>query len=351
MSLGEALTVARKARGWSQEDLAEAAKVSQGALSRYETGARIPEDDVLPRLAAALGVTERFLHSAGKYRGAMAVDAHMRRRATAKPTVWRQLEARLNMYRMHTYLLFQHVSLRSESRIPTFDPIDTPPATVARLVRMQWRMPIGPVQNLIQWLEAAGCIIIEEDFGTPRVDGLSQWIDDYPVILINLRAPTDRKRLTLAHETGHLCLHANEVTEELEQEANAFAAEFLLPQEVIRPQLRNLTLGKLHDLKREWGVSMQALIERAWDLEVITREQRMNFYKKLSYYGWRTQEPVSDELPPERTALPQSIGDSLVSKGRTSREIAELAGFADETAEHPFRSAVASAPSGLRLVR
>jgi Zn-dependent peptidase ImmA (M78 family) len=36
-------------------------------------------------------------------------------------------------------------------------------------------MPIGPVRNLIRWVESAGVIVFEEDFGTPRIDGMSQW--------------------------------------------------------------------------------------------------------------------------------------------------------------------------------
>ncbi|MGH4009522.1 MAG: helix-turn-helix domain-containing protein [Pseudonocardiaceae bacterium] len=75
--------------------------VTQPALHRYERGLREPEPDILIRLAHALGVTEEFLRDAGKIRGAMAVDAHMRRRATEKATTWRRLEARLNEYRIH----------------------------------------------------------------------------------------------------------------------------------------------------------------------------------------------------------------------------------------------------------
>jgi IrrE N-terminal-like domain len=168
---------------------------------------------------------------------------------------WRKLEARLNMYRLHARYLHEEVLLRAEQCVPTFDPIDVPPADAARLVRMQWRMPVGPAQTLVQWLEAAGCIVIEEDFGrATRVDGLSQWVDECPVVLLNAHAPTDRKRLTLAHELGHLCLHSEHVAEDMEDQANAFAAEFLMPASMIRPQLRNLSLGRLLDLKREWGV-------------------------------------------------------------------------------------------------
>ncbi|EUA33014.1 putative TRANSCRIPTIONAL REGULATORY domain protein [Mycobacterium xenopi 3993] len=64
--------------------------------------------------------------------------------------------------------------------------------------RALWRMPMGPVVNLTRWMEAAGCLVFEEDFGTQRIDGLSQWVDDHPIILINANAAPDRKRLTKA---------------------------------------------------------------------------------------------------------------------------------------------------------
>jgi Zn-dependent peptidase ImmA (M78 family) len=343
-SVGGVLVTARLACGRTQEELASAVGITQAALSRYENGMREPESEVLGRLASALGVTVPFLLAAGKLHGAMAVEAHMRRRKTAKPTDWRKLEARLNMYRLHARYLHEEVLLRAEQCVPTFDPIDVPPADAARLVRMQWRMPVGPAQTLVQWLEAAGCIVIEEDFGrATRVDGLSQWVDECPVVLLNAHAPTDRKRLTLAHELGHLCLHSEHVAEDMEDQANAFAAEFLMPASMIRPQLRNLSLGRLLDLKREWGVSVQALVERAREVRGITDRQRSSLYKALSYRGWRTAEPISDELLPERPRLPEDIGNALASRGLTLREIANLVGVSDADRQHPFR------PTGPKL--
>jgi Zn-dependent peptidase ImmA (M78 family)/transcriptional regulator with XRE-family HTH domain len=337
--LGEALITARRARGLKQDELAKAAGVTQAALSRYENDLREPDEDVVARLAEALGVTEGFLQTAGRLKGAMAIDAHMRRQATVKPTLWRQLEAKLNMYRVHARHLFEEVSVRSEQRVPTFDVIDVDPSDAARMVRMQWRLPIGPVRSLTQWVEAAGCLVIEEDFGTARIDGLSQWVEEHPVVLLNSRAPTDRKRLTLAHELGHLCLHSAYISDNVELEANRFAGEFLMPADIIRPQIRNLTLGKLADLKREWGVSMQALIERASELGVITSTQRTNLYKSLSAKGWRTREPVSDELPPEHARLPQDIGEALVARGLKPADIANLAGYSRNDSGHPFQPA------------
>jgi Zn-dependent peptidase ImmA (M78 family) len=330
------LATARRACGLTQEGLATAADVTQEAVSRYETGQREPDAEVLSRLARALGVTTEFFDAGGRVWGGMAVDAHMRRRQTAKPTVWRQLEARLNMYRLHARMVYEEVSVRAEQALPRLDPVEIPADAAARVIRMQWRMPVGPVQGLVRWMESAACIVIEEDFGTARVDGLSQWIDDYPVILINSRAPTDRKRLTLAHELGHLVLHSEDVTVDVETEANAFAAEFLMPSEVIRPQLRTVTLGRLHDLKREWGVSMQALIERAHDLRLITATQRTNLYKSLSAHGWRTSEPLSEELPAETPSLTRSIGSALLAKGYSPADIGRLVGFSESVRNHPF---------------
>lgn len=337
--LGDLIITARLARGLTQAELAAMIEVTQPALHRYEHGLRDPEPEILARLASVLGVTPEFLEHAGKVRGAMAVDAHMRRRATEKATTWRRLEAQLNEYRMHASKLFEHVSLQADQVFPTFDPEGTAPGDAARFVRMQWRMPVGPVRSLIDWVESAGCIVLIEAFGTPRVDGLSQWIDDHPVILLNSEAPTDRQRWTLAHETGHLCMHSNYIGSDPEAEADTFAAEFLMPAEVIRPQLRNLTMGRLVDLKRQWGVSIQALVERAYQLKVLTAGQRTSMYKQLSRMGWRIREPISDELASELPHLTESIAQALIDKGFSLQEIAKLAGFADADHNPMFRPA------------
>jgi Zn-dependent peptidase ImmA (M78 family)/transcriptional regulator with XRE-family HTH domain len=337
--LGEVLETVRRARGLTQAELAQAAGITQAALSRYENNLREPETDALGHVADVLGVTVDFLHHAGRARAGMAVGVHMRRRATAPPGVWRQLEAQLNVYRWHASHFFEEVSLRAEQHVPTFDPFEVTPEAAARMVRAQWRLPAGPVRSLVGWLESAGCLVIARDFGTGRVDGLSQWIDDYPLILINDVSATDRVRLTLAHELGHLVMHSAAVgTDDVEAEANAFAAEFLMPEDVIRPQLRNLKIGRLLDLKREWGVSMQALIERAYHLDLVSPTQRTSLYKMFSAHGWRTREPGSEDLAPECPTLTRDIARSLIERGLSADEIATIAGFATASRNDLFHA-------------
>jgi len=326
-SLGEVIITGRVAGGLTQADLANAIGVTQAAMSRYENDLREPEPDTIDRIASALGVTVRFLERASRPSAALAVDAHMRRRATAKPTVWRQMEAQLNMLRMHSDLLREEVALAASLTMPGFDPFAVDPADAARMTRTQWQVPSGPVRSIVRWVEAAGSVVLMTDLGNQRVDGLSQWTADHPVIVVNSGKPTDRIRWTVAHEIGHLVLHREDATDDMEREADVFAAEFLMPDVLIHPELANLTLGKAVDLKREWGVSVAALIQRAHQLGVLSDSRRVSLFKQLSARGWRVREPASDEITPERAELLDHINRHLRGRGLNDNEIAHLAGY------------------------
>lgn len=56
-----ALAAARSAKGWTQFDLAVAARVQPGTISRLETGYHCPNLVTVERLAAALGVPRDVL--------------------------------------------------------------------------------------------------------------------------------------------------------------------------------------------------------------------------------------------------------------------------------------------------
>ena len=73
---------------------------------------------------------------------------------------------------------------------------------------------------------------------------------------------------------------------------------------------------------------MGALVERAYRAGLLTAAQRTSMWKMLSARGWRTREPLSDELVPEHPRLAEQIAAALAQRGLTPEEVAKIAGFA-----------------------
>lgn len=335
--IGDVILTARRAAGLTQEELANRLGITQAALSRYENDLREPDDEMVARMSDILDISAEFLTHPFRLTGAIAADAHMRRQKTTKVSEWKLAESKLNLYRMRTAFLIDRIPMNPTNHVATFDPDETTPANAARLLRAQWRMPIGPVRNLTRWVESAGVIVIEEHLGTRRIDGLSQWASEYPVILLNADLPPDRKRWTLAHELGHIVLHSNYIDPDLEEQANEFAAEFLMPSHVIGPDLRNLKPARLLALKKVWGVSMQGIFEHAYRLHKVSSAERTSFYRTLNARGWKRIEPGSDEVAPETPQLARNIGQTLMNRGGLSRdEVARLTGRRGAANESTF---------------
>jgi len=345
-TLGEAIRVARRALAMTQSELAERVGMTQAALSRIERGDRFPASDDIESIADALHVTPEFLSKAA-LRSPLAVEAHMRRRASASAAQWKTAEAQLNMLRAQVAALADTIDINPALYLPAVDPESVSPEAAASLVRDQWHMPIGPVQNLARWMEAAGIVIIEMPLGTRRIDGLSQRIGSVSIVILNSEAPTDRKRLTMAHELGHLVMHGEYASVEAESEANRFAAELLVPSAAIKPYLRSITLARLFDLKQEWMVSAQALLERAFTLKYVTREERTKLYKELARRGWRINEPFSADLPEDE---PSFLGHIIASMSAAGLDDSEIAARALVQDDNPVSLLRFKPDRGLRLV-
>ena len=65
-ALAQQLHVLRRARGWSQPELATKVDISAAMIGRYERGEMMPPADVIAKLAEAFGVTmDHLYHGAG----------------------------------------------------------------------------------------------------------------------------------------------------------------------------------------------------------------------------------------------------------------------------------------------
>ncbi len=61
MTMGEKILAMRRARGWSQEELAERIEVSRQAVSRWESDGAKPDADKIVKLCTLFGVTADYL--------------------------------------------------------------------------------------------------------------------------------------------------------------------------------------------------------------------------------------------------------------------------------------------------
>jgi Zn-dependent peptidase ImmA (M78 family) len=105
--------------------------------------------------------------------------------------------------------------------------------------------------------------------------------------------------MSLAHELGHLVMHTNP-NENVEEEAWDFAQEFLMPAVEIGKQFARLNLDKLGELKKEWGVSMQAILYRAKKLGKIGESYNRFLWMQIGKCGYRVNEPFEDVIPDEK---------------------------------------------------
>lgn len=200
------------------------------------------------------------------------------------------------------------------------------PEAAARALRATWRIPLGPIGNLLEWLEAAGVFVVFVDFGTPKISAISLWPPgEQPIVLVNADMPPCRQRFTLAHELGHLVMHT-EPEPTMEDEADRFAGELLMPEADMRGQLRNFNLQLAARLKPLWRVSMAALITRAWQLGIVTDRQRTSLHVQMSQKGWNRIEPV--QIPAEEPSLINSmIGIHRNDHGYLPDDLAHLVGM------------------------
>jgi Zn-dependent peptidase ImmA (M78 family) len=183
---------------------------------------------------------------------------------------------------------------------------------VAQELRLSWHLPPGPVKDVIRTLEAAGILVVEFDFGSRRISGLSTFDVRYgmpPVIYLNRSLSGDRRRWTCAHELAHIIFHHHldgPPPEDSEEQADLFASEFLVPASDIRGLIpKTLTLEVLADLKRHWGVSMQALVMKAAATGRMSEWSKTQWFKRFNKLGYRLDEPV--EVTSEHPILVEKI--------------------------------------------
>lgn len=314
----ELLGLRRRMLGLNQTELAKAAGISQGTLSKIEQGLKEISSSHMEMLARALKCPASFFFQPEReYGPPLSMHDGMYRKGAVGAKAIDKIIAELNTRIAHARTLLKSSDLEPELPLPFYDPEEYHGdfEKIAQNVRRAWLVPRGPIKNLTDFMERAGVLIIKCDMSGARIDGVSYQIGGLPpIVFLNKDIPADRERFTLAHELGHLVMHKYP-TESMEKEANSFAAALLMPAADIAPDLRGITLEKAAALKPYWKVSVGSLLYKAKTLKSVDEGQMQYLWRKRSALGWNTKEPESLDFPNEQptllNALLQNMQDDL----------------------------------------
>jgi Zn-dependent peptidase ImmA (M78 family) len=299
--------------------------LSQGNYSKVEHGLIEPSETFVKQVSSFFQVASDFFYQDEKSYSPQ--NPYHRSRSTLQIGDRDKVEAIANIYRIHIKKLLEAVEI-SYNLFPIPVSENASPEEIARLTRKNFRLPNGPITNLTRVLEDNGIFIVSYVFGTEELDGFTIHgaKDILPLIFINSSFPGERIRFTLAHELGHLVMHQHIEPEQyvkIEKEADTFASEFLMPTFDIKQDLRYINTFKLNvetllRLKIKWKVSMNALLKRAIDLGVLTRNQEKYLWMQMSQNGFRKNEPCP--LPLEAPSLLNELIDKYKSELQYSVE-------------------------------
>ena len=290
------LTLAREACHLTQTAMARELGISQPLVAKWEAGTA-PTRDQLASLARVLRVSEHLFFIAPERRPGGVSEFYHRARQKARRGDIKAIHARCELAELQVDRLLDAAEL-PEDRIPDIDP-DNHAGDAEKLsgmTRLRMGVPPGPIENLIKTVERCGGLVLDHNFEADNMDALCRWVPGLPKLFyLNANAPGCRMRLSLAHELGHTVMHFDrDVDFRLaEDQANRFAAAFMMPAADIRPDFGyRLDLAKLGRLKRKWKVSMQALAYRAHQLGSIDQTRFRSIFTQISRKGWRKTEPV-----------------------------------------------------------
>jgi Zn-dependent peptidase ImmA (M78 family)/transcriptional regulator with XRE-family HTH domain len=304
------VTLAREAQGLTQTELAKMLGISQAMLSKIEAGVKPVTDAVVDRLCEFLDYPPSFFLQPDTVFGPGSGKFFHRCRQDVSVKVLARVHAQINIMSMQITRLLRSVEI-PETKIQPLDmaDFDSRPQEVARAIRSAWQLPEGPIPNVIRVIEDAGGMVVRYPFGTSKIDAISRWIPGLPpLFFVNAGLSTDRERLSLCHELGHLIMH-DMPNEQMEDEANKFAAEFLMPERDVAPHLDRINIERLAALKPYWRVSMATLLFRATELRNVSASSTRLLWSQMKLRGLKRREPAELDLAPETPTVLRDILD------------------------------------------
>lgn len=316
---GDRLKAARIIRGMTLTELAKKTGISKQSVSLYENNKNVPDYVRVVRLARTLAFPLDFFFEKDKYK-VLTTTTYFRSQSTATKKERQVQSAKLELVAKMYDVLFQYLEFPEfnnpnieftgfytawENNSEAIGEIES----AVEMVRKCWNIPDGPINDIQYALEQNGVLVTGFKSSGDSIDAFSQITDinncDIYLIGLDLSEPRKsicRMRFDMAHELGHILLHPwSEDIDSIPKEefrirecqANMFASAFLLPKEQFSKEVERYPtdLRYYEYLKKTWGVSIQAMLMRAYQLRYLTDNQYQYLMRQVSKKGWRLKEP------------------------------------------------------------
>ena len=326
---GERLKLARIYRNMTASELAEKIGVSRQAVLQYEKNESNPKLETEFSIITTLHFPRDFFYMDNLSN--IPINNTFFRALSSTKKIDLQTQEEKTRFIVYIYEFLNNYFNYPELDLPEIDiDIDLNKKEniedIAIKVRNYWGLGNQPVENMVNLLENKGVIVSTLNVGKKTIDAFTQVHrinnkEKYCVVLSNDKQSVARRNFDSAHELGHIILHKNiekleelssEEQKKLEDQANSFAAAFLLPKNEFFNELKDpLNLEFYKELKKKWKVSIAAMVMRARQLERINNSQYIELVKSMNYRKWRTREPLDNQWKLQETILFKKSIDML----------------------------------------
>lgn len=325
----ERLKRARKASGFSMQDLASKVGISANMIKKYEHGQSMPTSNTLIKLSKALHVkSEYFFRQVQipelvfEYRKKSSASKKILERIKADAID--QLERWNDLHDVWPQMPIPSPFLPSVDKLDSLDDVEA----YAEKVRQEWNLGLQPIQNLTAVLEEHGFIVIMCNCDSQGIcDGLEASFDGRPILVCLKHGDGDRQRFTLAHELAHAAFKGRlSDVQDKEEYCHRFAQALLLPKTAIISILgksrTSLEPAELYFIKMRYGISMRACIHRARNLSIIPEGTKNKLLAMFRKNEWIKKEP-GEKYPPESSALFEqlvyrALGEDIISESKAA---------------------------------
>lgn len=335
---------ARTSRRMSISDLSEMLEVSKQLVSQYETGKTSPSMGKLNEISKILKYPVSFFYKPIPKNDSASSIVFFRSNKTAKVKSKNAAKEKMEIFCEIVRYLENYVNL-PETNLPKmeYENEDLMPLSVEEIenyamgLRKAWGLGVGPIDNLMVEVQKNGIHVSKISLNLEKIDAFSVWMNNKSYIFLNDDKNTNaRIRFDIAHELGHLLMHADYYTNEdfekspikqkLELEANMFAGAFLMPRQTFEKDVFSSSIDHFIQLKCKWKASIGSMIYRCEELGILSENQikyLKDQMKKRSY--WR-REPLDNEMPVEKPfmckqAIQLLLDNNILTPGQISEDI------------------------------